>query len=412
MFKHYFEQIQNIEIWPIISLVIFFVFFSLTIVRIFFMDKKHIDKMKSLPLNEEEKPWFMALNLVNPHDIMFYDTDQPGKKSQGDPGPMMKINRDPSDKVYRKKWDLPLPPSRNEAIDTPGRPKAHSDFQQSKGLLTGVIPNEDDRWKRMQDYYCNCISDNDRSVETILTELDNLGMTDNTIVIMTADHGELCGAHGLSGKGGTAYREQNNVPLLVYHPDMPGGKRCKAVTSHLDLIPTILGMTGADREQALEFFAGLKELHTRRRQLRGEGGAFANSNWEQFHRQLILERFDAGEIQLLRVSNAHITIGYLYNLIWRKQVYVMQTGFCMSDDRRDQPGYVVHALAIAHNRDRGMSVYDLMHGDSLYKQILCGENRKMVWAVIQRPLLKFRVENGVVGLVRRVRGLMSQGTSD
>jgi cytochrome c oxidase cbb3-type subunit IV len=51
MFKHYFEQIQNIEIWPIISLILFFVFFTLTIIRIFFMDKKHIDKMKGLPLD-------------------------------------------------------------------------------------------------------------------------------------------------------------------------------------------------------------------------------------------------------------------------------------------------------------------------------------------------------------------------
>jgi hypothetical protein len=40
MFKHYFEQIQNIEIWPIISLILFFVFFTLTIIRIIFMDKK------------------------------------------------------------------------------------------------------------------------------------------------------------------------------------------------------------------------------------------------------------------------------------------------------------------------------------------------------------------------------------
>ena len=160
-----------------------------------------------------------------------------------------------------------------------------------------------------------------------------------------------------------------------------------------------------DREQALEFFAGLKELHTRRRQIRGEGGAFANSSWEQFHRQLIKERFYSGEIQLLRVSNAQITIGYLYNLIWRKQVYVVQTGFHMTDDRRDQPGYVVHALAISHNRESGMSVYDLMHGDSLYKQILCSDNRKLVWALVQRPLLKFRLENAAVGMVRRVRGL-------
>ncbi len=55
MFKHYFEQIQNIEIWPIISLVLFFVFFTMTVLRIFFMDKKHIDRMKSLPFNDEEE---------------------------------------------------------------------------------------------------------------------------------------------------------------------------------------------------------------------------------------------------------------------------------------------------------------------------------------------------------------------
>jgi arylsulfatase len=103
--------------------------------------------------------------------------------------------------------------------------------------------------KRRQDYYLNCISDNDRSVDTILTELDNLGMLGNTIVIFTADHGELGGAHGMSGKGATAFREQNNVPLIVYHPDIPGGMKCKAVTAHNDIVPTILAMTGADKKQ-------------------------------------------------------------------------------------------------------------------------------------------------------------------
>jgi len=53
MFKHYFEQIQKIEIWPIISLILFFVFFTFTLVWILFMDKKHIDKMKSLPFDDE-----------------------------------------------------------------------------------------------------------------------------------------------------------------------------------------------------------------------------------------------------------------------------------------------------------------------------------------------------------------------
>jgi cytochrome c oxidase cbb3-type subunit 4 len=53
MFKHYFEQIQNIEIWPIISLIIFFVFFTFTMFWILFLDNKYIDKMKGLPFEDD-----------------------------------------------------------------------------------------------------------------------------------------------------------------------------------------------------------------------------------------------------------------------------------------------------------------------------------------------------------------------
>jgi arylsulfatase len=65
---------------------------------------------------------------------------------------------------------------------------------------------------------------------------------------MTADHGELGGAHGTHGKGTTAYREQTHVPLIISHPGYPAthGQRCGAVTSHLDLAPTLIDWTGVD----------------------------------------------------------------------------------------------------------------------------------------------------------------------
>lgn len=74
----------------------------------------------------------------------------------------------------------------------------------------------------------------------ILDELDDLGFTNNTIVIYTSDYVELAGAHGLPGKGATCYREQNNVPFIITHPDYPGGKLCKAVTSRVDISTTLL----------------------------------------------------------------------------------------------------------------------------------------------------------------------------
>ena len=69
------------------------------------------------------------------------------------------------------------------------------------------------------------------------------------LVVLTSDHGELCGAHGMRGKGTTAYREQNHVPLIISHPDLHGDKRCQAVTSHLDLVPTIINMAHGEAEK-------------------------------------------------------------------------------------------------------------------------------------------------------------------
>jgi arylsulfatase len=215
-------------------------------------------RQKGQALNQEDKPWFLTLGLVNPHDAMFFNTDLPGKDVQKKPDLHFDIKRDPEDKIYKKQWDYPLSPSRKQPWDDPGRPQAHKEFQKCRQALVGQFPNEDARWKRLQDYYLNCISDSDRKVDRILTELDNLEMLDNTIVIFTADHGELCGAHGMHGKGSDAYHEQNNVPYIICHPDIQGGGKCKALTSHVDLIPTILAMTGADKKQKPEV---MKNLH-------------------------------------------------------------------------------------------------------------------------------------------------------
>ncbi len=54
MFKHYFEQIQGIELWPIISLIIFFLFFIVIVVRVIRTDRGYIQHMKDLPFEEDE----------------------------------------------------------------------------------------------------------------------------------------------------------------------------------------------------------------------------------------------------------------------------------------------------------------------------------------------------------------------
>ena len=202
---------------------------------------------KGSNLASENNPWFLAVNLVNPHDIMYYNTDIADQTEQSSVA-MMRINREPPSAIYQQNWDVKLPESRNQLLSSEGRPSAHTEFRDARGAIVGVVPNEDDRWRRLNNYYLNCIQDVDRNVGKILDELDALGLAENTIVIYTADHGEHAGAHGLSGKGATAYREQNNVPLIVRHPAYTGGSRCKAVTSHLDIAPTILSFAGGSNQ--------------------------------------------------------------------------------------------------------------------------------------------------------------------
>jgi arylsulfatase len=209
---------------------------------------QHWLRLNGRRLNQQGKPWFLAVNFVNPHDVMFYNTDAPGQNVQSNPKPLMDIEREPVTPLYQQQWDIRLPKSRHEPFDAKGRPPAHADYQKARSALVGNFPDEDARWRRLLNYYLNCISQSDRAVEGVLAELDTLGLTKDTLIVMTADHGELGGGHGTHGKGATAYQEQNHVPLIISHPAYPQthGQRCAAVTSHLDLAPTLLGASGVD----------------------------------------------------------------------------------------------------------------------------------------------------------------------
>jgi cytochrome c oxidase cbb3-type subunit 4 len=53
MYKNVLQSIENIEIWPVVSFVIFFIFFLCLLLWVFTTDKKFIDKMKGLPIEGE-----------------------------------------------------------------------------------------------------------------------------------------------------------------------------------------------------------------------------------------------------------------------------------------------------------------------------------------------------------------------
>ena len=216
-------------------------------------------KAKGRPMTDRRQPWYLAVNLVNPHDIMWFNTDLPGQPVQARDA-KLKITFEPNDTVYKQEWNnIPLQSSWRQTLDGPGRVAAHRLYHEANGYITGVIPNDEWRMRKHQNYYFNAIRDVDRQVVQILDQLDRLGLTEKTIVIFTSDHGELLGSHGgLVSKGTTAYSQQNHVPLLVVHPEIAGGQRCLETTSHLDFVPTIVAMTGKATAPVADVMARMK----------------------------------------------------------------------------------------------------------------------------------------------------------
>ncbi len=210
-------------------------------------------RRKAQPMAADGKPFALFVSLINPHDIMYFNTDLPGQHVQDTGVLFMHAARAPNNQLYKAEWDAPIAESLTQPFDAPGRPKAHGEFEKMWAYVLGRIPPEEARWRHFDNFYINSIRSVDMQVDSILKELDSLGLADRTIVIFTSDHGEMAGAHGLRGKGPFAYEENLHLPFYLVHPDVKGGQDWRALSGHIDVVPTLLAMAGVDATKRAEF---------------------------------------------------------------------------------------------------------------------------------------------------------------
>ncbi len=91
----------------------------------------------------------------------------------------------------------------------------------------------------ISEYYA-LVKEVDDWVGHILNKLDELGLTGNTLVVFTSDHGEMLGNHGMRGKF-CFYEESTHVPMMIRFPGrIKPGTKVKAPVSNMDLFATIL----------------------------------------------------------------------------------------------------------------------------------------------------------------------------
>ncbi|MFJ7936243.1 sulfatase-like hydrolase/transferase [Sporosarcina sp. NPDC096371] len=175
----------------------------------------------------EETPWFIMCSLVNPHDIALY-----GIYAAHSPNFSFRV--DPTLPFIQSATTV------GESLVT--KPTVHESYRKAyPKILQPIIDNNFYR----QLYY-SLMKKADEEMLTVLKALQQSSFYEDTIVVFTADHGEQLGAHGgLYQKWYTMYEESIHVPLIIHNPRLfPRNKSTDMLTSHVDILPTLLGLTG------------------------------------------------------------------------------------------------------------------------------------------------------------------------
>ena len=171
-----------------------------------------------------EAPFFLVVSLVNPHDVLFYPNTY-------------------EDAGYDDGWlrgTIKPPETVDEDLST--KPSVQQQFLRIFNL-TGKIDGAEMQ-RAYLNFYGNLMRSSDNYLVEILDALDANGLTDDTLVIKTADHGEMGLAHGgLRQKNFNFYEESLKVPLIYSNPRLyPKPIRSNHMVSHVDFLPTLAKM--------------------------------------------------------------------------------------------------------------------------------------------------------------------------
>jgi choline-sulfatase len=172
----------------------------------------------------QSQPFCMIVSLVNPHDVLFYPSTL-------------------TDGGYDDSWlqgNIGLPPTVRESLST--KPRVQEEFLKISKAL-GPLPTPQMK-RNYLNVYGNLMRSSDAYVVKLLDTLASTGLLENTLVIRTADHGEMGMAHGgMRQKNFNHYEEATRVPLVYSNPRLyPVPRTSQALVSHGDVLPTLASL--------------------------------------------------------------------------------------------------------------------------------------------------------------------------
>lgn len=212
----------------------------------------------AVAIDGDDRPWLLVVALVNPHDVMWFPIDQPDYQAAH--ADELGFVRSILDSVKWKESDsVPAFPERYDEVFDELPPNFDDDLftkpavqrqwldEQQHSFYGSIDPSDTKAWLRHLDYYWRLHQEGDRNLGLVLDALDASGAGDDTAVIFTSDHGDMCGSHGLRSKGPFVYEEIMRVPLYVRVPGVTTpGTTSEALSTHVDLARTVCALAGVD----------------------------------------------------------------------------------------------------------------------------------------------------------------------
>ncbi len=187
-------------------------------------------------LSATNEPFFLACGFIRPH-LPFY-----APKKYWDLYPRDSISL--ADNRY-------LPEHAPEAL--------HGSGEFNSYHLAGLAPKSDEFHQVMKHGYLASVSYVDKLIGDVLAAVENLGLAENTIIVLWGDHGWHLGEHDFWGKHNTMHLAMK-VPLIIKVPNGAKGKQSNALIETTDIFPTLCDLTGLTQPDQLHGKSFVKVL--------------------------------------------------------------------------------------------------------------------------------------------------------
>lgn len=212
-----------------------------------------IELLNQLDANPNNQPWLTVASFVNPHDIAMYGFVSRLGELAGlyDFSVDFRVPRDLFDQALFAQTE------NDNLLEKPGCQKSYRDTYREFFQPT---PSTRNYFRLYYQLHWNV----DVQLGRVYSALRRTRFFENTIVVFTSDHGELLGAHGgMHQKWYQTYDEALRVPLIFSNPVMfPQPKSQTIATSHIDIVPTLLGLAGLEPDALRQ---NLSQTHTEAR---------------------------------------------------------------------------------------------------------------------------------------------------